>query len=148
MPRPCKARRVDCIHQSMSFRPCGVPKDQLETVTLTVDELEAIRLADFEGLYQEHAAKAMNVSRQTFGNIISNAHKKVAEFLLKSRTLTIDGGHVELQSCRMGCESCHHEWTIPCGSTLPHQCPDCSSENIYCVKKSTGNHKQKCWRNL
>jgi predicted DNA-binding protein (UPF0251 family) len=131
----------------MSFKPCGISRDTLEEVILRVDELEAIRLADFEGMYQEEAAKAMNVSRQTFGNIISNAHKKVAEFLLKSRFLTIEGGQVELQGCKLSCDSCQHEWVIQCESPFPKICPACESSNFYCVKISLKNHKQKCWRN-
>ncbi len=130
----------------MSFKPCGIPDDQLKAVTLTVDELEAIRLADFEGLYQEQAAQAMNISRQTFGNIISNAHKKIAEFLLQSKFLTIEGGHVELQSCTLICDTCKNEWIIPCGKAFPTVCPQCSGDNFYCMKKSIENHKQKCWR--
>jgi uncharacterized protein len=148
MPRPCKIRRVVCGPQVMNFKPCGIPKDQLESIVLNVDELEAIRLADLEGLYQEQAAKIMNISRQTFGNIICNAHKKVAEFLLKSRFLTIEGGHVELQNCQLECDKCQNEWTIPCGSKFPEVCPECGDGNFNCLKKSTENHKQKCWRNL
>lgn len=148
MPRPCKTRRVVCGPQIMSFKPCGLPRDQLETIRLSVDELEAIRLADFEGLYQEEAAKAMNVSRQTFGNIVTKAHKKVAEFLLKSSFLTIEGGHVELQSCKLACTSCQNELTIPCGANIPETCPVCDNKTFYCVKKSTENNKQKCWRNI
>lgn len=56
-----------------------------ETVSLTRDELEAIRLADFEGLYQEQAAAKMKISPQTFGDIIISAHKKVADFLINSK---------------------------------------------------------------
>ena len=69
--------------------------DALEEVNLTLDELEAIRLADLGGLYQEDAAKKMNVSRQTFGNIINSAHKKIADALLNAKALKIEGGNIE-----------------------------------------------------
>jgi len=69
--------------------------DALEEVNLTLDELEAIRLADLGGLYQEDAAKKMNVSRQTFGNIINLAHKKIADALLNAKALKIEGGNIE-----------------------------------------------------
>ena len=69
--------------------------DALEEVNLTLDELEAIRLADLRGLYQEDAAKKMNVSRQTFGNIINSAHKKIADALLNAKALKIEGGNIE-----------------------------------------------------
>ena len=69
--------------------------DALEEVNLTLDELEAVRLADLAELYQEDAAKKMNVSRQTFGNIINSAHKKIADALLNAKALKIEGGTVE-----------------------------------------------------
>ncbi len=69
--------------------------DGLVEINLTLDELEAIRLADFEELYQEDAAKQMNISRQTFGNIIAAAHKKVADVLLHAKALKIEGGIVK-----------------------------------------------------
>jgi predicted DNA-binding protein (UPF0251 family) len=60
-----------------------------------LDELEAVRLADFESLYQEDAAKKMDISRQTFGNIINSAHKKIADVLLNAKALKIAGGTVK-----------------------------------------------------
>ena len=82
------------------FKPRGIPLSMLEEVILTVDEFEAIRLADLEGLYQEQAAEKMNVSRQTFGRIIESAHKKVAEALVKGKALKIEGGEFEMASLR------------------------------------------------
>ena len=70
--------------------------DKLEKVNLTMDELEAIRLADAENVYQEEAAKKMNISRQTFGNILISAHKKIADCLLNTKALKIEGGVVEM----------------------------------------------------
>ena len=69
--------------------------DELEEVSLALDELEAVRLADWEGFYQEDAAKKMNISRQTFGNIINSAHKKIADVLLNAKALKIEGGVVK-----------------------------------------------------
>jgi predicted DNA-binding protein (UPF0251 family) len=74
----------------------------LEEVNLTLDELEVIRLADLEGLYQEDAAKKMNISRQTFGNIIDSAHKKIADVLLHAKALKIEGGVVEIVQRQKG----------------------------------------------
>jgi predicted DNA-binding protein (UPF0251 family) len=68
----------------------------LEHVTLTVDELEAIRLADLQGLYHEQAAEKMNISRQTFGRILESAHKKIADVLVNGKALSIEGGPIEL----------------------------------------------------
>ena len=95
MSRPCRCRRIRCRPDTNYFKPRGIPLDALEEVNLTLDELEAIRLADLGELYQEDAAKKMNVSRQTFGNIINSAHKKIADALLNAKALKIEGGNIE-----------------------------------------------------
>ena len=95
MPRPCRCRRIRCRPDTNYFKPRGIPLDALEEVNLALDELEAIRLADLTGLYQEDAAKKMNISRQTFGNIINSAHKKIADALLNAKALKIEGGNIE-----------------------------------------------------
>ena len=95
MSRPCRCRRIRCKPDTNYFKPRGIPLDMLEEVNLALDELEAVRLADFDGLYQEDAAKKMNISRQTFGNIIERAHKKIADVLLNAKALKIEGGVVK-----------------------------------------------------
>ena len=92
MPRPFKCRRVFGMPEADYFKPRGIPLSDLQEIGLTIDEFEAIRLADLEGLYQEEAARKMNVSRQTFGNIIASAHKKIADALVNGRALKISGG--------------------------------------------------------
>jgi len=76
------------------FRPAGIPARFLDQVVLTLDEFEALRLADLEGLYQEQAALRMEVSRPTFGRILEVAHRKVAEALVGGKALRIEGGPV------------------------------------------------------
>ncbi|MBN1825555.1 MAG: DUF134 domain-containing protein [Candidatus Eisenbacteria bacterium] len=78
-----------------AFKPVGVPRTGLETVYLTLDGLEAIRLADGEGLYQEAAAERMDVSRTTFSRILAAARRAVAEALLEGKALEIRGGVVD-----------------------------------------------------
>jgi len=95
MPRPCRCRRIRCKPDTTYFKPRGIPLDMLKEVNLTLDELEAVRLADWKGLYQEDAAKKMDISRQTFGNIINSAHKKIADVLLNAKALKIEGGIVK-----------------------------------------------------
>ena len=95
MARPCRCRRIRCRPDANYFKPRGIPLDVLEEINLTLDELEAIRLADLGELYQEDAAKKMDVSRQTFGNIINSAHKKIADALLNAKALKIEGGNIE-----------------------------------------------------
>ena len=95
MPRPFRCRRIRCRPDANYFKPCGIPASMIEKVNLTLDELEAVRLADWQGLYQEDAAKKMNISRQTFGNIINSAHRKIADVLLNAKALKIEGGVVK-----------------------------------------------------
>ena len=96
MPRPRQCRRVAHLPHVTFYKPRGVPLSVLQHNNLTFDELEAIRLADFEGLYQEQAAQKMNISRQTFGRIIESAHKKIADALINGKALSIEGGPIEL----------------------------------------------------
>ena len=95
MSRPCRCRRIRCSPDTSYFKPRGIPLDMLEEVNLTLDELEAIRLADLEGLYQVDGARKMDISRQTFGNIINSAHRKIADVLLNAKALKIEGGKVK-----------------------------------------------------
>src|SRR4030065_1666757 len=95
MPRPKKCRYVRRNPYVVYFNPRGGPMIHLEEIALTIDELEAIRLADFEELYHEYAAKKMKISRQTFGRILNNPHKKVSECLIKGKALKIETKHKE-----------------------------------------------------
>ena len=67
---------------------------------MTLDEFEAIRLADLEGLYQEQAAETMSVSRPTFSRIVESAHRKIADVLVHGKALRIEGGPVHLDARR------------------------------------------------
>jgi predicted DNA-binding protein (UPF0251 family) len=69
MPRPPHCRRITSRPGACVFKPAGVPACRLEWLNLTLDEFEALRLADLDGLHQERAALRMRVSRQTFGRM-------------------------------------------------------------------------------
>jgi predicted DNA-binding protein (UPF0251 family)/predicted Fe-Mo cluster-binding NifX family protein len=92
VPRPRKCRMVSQIPSVIYFKPRGIPMRQLAEVYLPLEGFEALRLADLEGCNQEEAAKKMNVSRQTFGRILSQARHSVAEALVHGLALRIDGG--------------------------------------------------------
>lgn len=70
----------------------GRPMPLAGEVVLGLDEFEALRLADHEGLYQEAGAQRMGVSRQTFARILDEAHHKLALVLVEGLALRIDGG--------------------------------------------------------
>ncbi|MEJ2745334.1 MAG: DUF134 domain-containing protein [bacterium] len=97
MPRPRCLRRIFCLPGITYFKPAGVPLRVLEEVVVTLDEVEALRLADLEGLYQEAAAERMKISRPTFSRLIESAHKKVAEALVDGKALRLEGGPVQMK---------------------------------------------------
>ena len=94
MPRPLVPRRVGCRFSGRGFRPIGRPSCNVARVTIGLDELEAIRLADREGLYQDAAAERMGISRQTFARILARAHAAVADSLLGGKVLLVEPGPV------------------------------------------------------
>jgi len=142
MARPRNCRRVGCLPGSQYFKPRGIPLSGLEEIKLTVDEFEALRLADLEGLYQDQAAVKMNVSRQTFGRIIDSGHKKVAEALVQGKALKIEGGDFDMASMRkFMCNNCQHSWELPYGTGRPKNCPSCKSGTIYRTDEGRGVKK-------
>ena len=130
MTRPCKCRRISGQPRSFLFKPCGVPFRELHQISMTLDELEAIRLADLEGLYQEEAALRMSVSRQTFGNIIRSAHGKIADALVNAKMLKIAGGVVQLDEKHYRCRRCRNRWAAGSSQEKADICPKCHGGGI------------------
>ena len=99
MPRPKCCRRVTGQPCCRRFKPAGIRARDLEEVRLAEDEFEALRLADYLGLYQQEAAQRMGVSRQTFGRIVTQARAKVARALVQGLVLTIEDSDSEQPGC-------------------------------------------------
>ena len=95
MPRPRKPRFVSGYPTLTAFIPEGVPV--AGEVSLSVEEFEAVRLSDFEGLDQESAANLMGVSRQTYGRILARARHCISEALITGKALKIEGGDYEFR---------------------------------------------------
>ncbi|MDY6971485.1 MAG: DUF134 domain-containing protein [Thermodesulfobacteriota bacterium] len=96
MPRPIKPRFVQGRPVVDTFIPSTVPPWGREEVVLPIEGLEAIKMNDFQGLDQETSARMMNVSRQTFGRILSEARVIVADALVMGKTLRIQGGNFHM----------------------------------------------------
>ncbi|HPW45977.1 MAG TPA: DUF134 domain-containing protein [bacterium] len=94
MVRPQKLRKIGCTPESRYFKPRATPLSELIEVVLPHDELEAIRLLDLEGLYQEEAAEKMGVSRPTIGRILARARKTIADALINGKAIKIEGGKI------------------------------------------------------
>jgi predicted DNA-binding protein (UPF0251 family) len=97
MPRPRKKRILSRTPRAAVYKPAGVPLDQLRQVSLLQEELEALRLADLEGLTQAQAAEAMGVSRSTFQRVVAQARRRVAQALVQGHALQIEGGTFEVR---------------------------------------------------
>lgn len=95
MPRPRKRRIVARPRRSTIFKPAGVALHKLQQVRLLAEELEALRLADLEGLTQAQAAERMGVSRSTLQRILARARRQVALALSDQQALYIEGQTVD-----------------------------------------------------
>lgn len=98
MSRPPVIRQIPRGLQERVFKPLAVPMSELEQAALTLDGLEALRLADLEGLYQEEAAERMGISRATFARVLAAARKAVADALVNGKSIAIEGGVVDRRS--------------------------------------------------
>ncbi|NLJ78801.1 MAG: DUF134 domain-containing protein [Tissierellia bacterium] len=149
MGRLIKSRRVDFIPQTREFMPLrdgseDVGDHKADGVYLKLEELEAMRLRDIGGLTQQECADIMDISRQTFQNIIANARQKVTMALIEGRPLSIQGGHYRFEFCRLWCKSCNRAYEIEYTRDR-NACPICSSENITC-RKQTGECVDWCFK--
>lgn len=129
MPRPRRFRWVRAHPNSTYFKPRGVPLADLEETVLTVEEHEAVRLADLEGLHQEEAAEKMNVSRATFGRIVASARRKIADALMNGKAIKIEGGDFVMAG-PYACQECDYTWELSPGAPVPPVCPSCESVRI------------------
>ena len=127
MARPQKDRLVTCDPTISYFKPRGVPLREMDEVRLTIDQMEAIRLADLEGLSHEEAGQKMGVSRATFGRIVQRARHVVAEALIHGKAILLEGGNYQVRQGPRNfvCQECGHRWESACGAGRPNQCPAC-----------------------
>ncbi len=108
MGRPEKIRRIKCRPACYYFKPRGISIADLDEIELAHDELEAIRLADLDGLFQEDAAAKMSISRPTFGRIINKAHQKIADAIINGKSIKIADGLPESlnNKSKQTCNNC------------------------------------------
>lgn len=96
MVRPRLCRRVKFNPNVNYFKPRGISLRELEEIILNVDEFEAIRLKDLEGLEQEEASIKMNISRPTFQRLLSSGRKKIANAIINGKAIKIEGGNYKI----------------------------------------------------
>jgi predicted DNA-binding protein (UPF0251 family) len=133
MSRPVKLRYVAALPGASFFKPAGIPAALLQSVRLSLEEIEAIRLKDLEGLEQEECAEKMQISRPTFHRVLESGRGKLADALVNGKAIQIEGGNFGLPQQRFKCTNDGHEWDVPfkvLAGRTPLSCPVCSGANI------------------
>ena len=144
MARP-KKRRTVAVHPSVSyFKPRGIPMLDLEEVQLTIDEREALRLADLDDLSHEEAGRRMGVSRATFGRIVQRARKVLADALINGKAIRIEGGSYRIAGAQrvFVCNGCRKQWREAPGTGRPAACPQCGGEDFHRVSQPADDADQ------
>jgi len=129
MARPKNNRYVKQPPVFTDFKPMGIRGKNLERVFLSIDEYEAIRLADSLGLSHEDAAKEMKISRSTFSRLVVKARKKIADFIIQGKALSIEGGKFYFMNNLFKCNECNNFFRTEINE-IPKKCPECNSKNI------------------
>jgi len=114
------------------FKPQGIPLRLLEHTVITVDELEALRLADYLNLSHEEAARHLKVSRPTVTRMLARAHRTIADALVHGKAIRIEGGEYILEGYQGFCPKCGARWSSTAnGEATPpcQQCGDSSGED-------------------
>lgn len=150
MARPVKWRRIEQLPPVQSFIPAGDTGDARGN-TLKLEEVEALRLKDLEGLEQEECAVRMAISRPTFQRILLTARSKVADSLINGKGIRIEGGNYALSACPARCLDCGIEWQQPnpadpgetAGALI---CPECQSTRVVCGRGGRAMCRNRCRR--
>ena len=129
MREPYRKRRIHQPPGFKNFKPSGIPRNRLKTVTLTVDEHEAIRLADYEGMEHLKASERMAISRPTFTRLIEKARNKLARAIVDGMELVVEGGNIEFQNTLRRCRECGDEQLSPSDLNI-EDCPECGSDDV------------------
>lgn len=151
MARPTKWRRIENMPSIPFFVPSekdvsGVPRNVLK-----LEELEAIRLKDLDGLEQSECAEKMEVSRPTFQRILLSAREKIADSLIHGKIIHIEGGNFTRNICPVRCLDCSKEWmesyeNLESIKNGVYVCPACGSTKVVCEQTCDKFCRKKCWR--
>ena len=107
MARPQKNRRICLPPKMKGFKPYGIPLCKIETINLTFEEFECIRLVSYEMLSQEQASEQMNVSRPTLTRIYNKAIKTIIKAFVEGKAIEIDGGNYQFDKDWYRCSKCY-----------------------------------------
>lgn len=148
MARPTKWRKIEHIPSVLYFVPSAAAVEGPQNV-LKMEELEAIRLKDLEGLEQEECAVKMGVSRPTFQRILILAREKIADSLINGKAIHVEGGSFTRNICLVKCLDCEKEWderyeALDAVRSGTYACPTCGSLRVTCGRQA---QEKFCRRN-
>ena len=153
MARPTKWRQIENIPVIPFFVPSTSDVMEVPENILKLEELEAVRLKDLDGLEQSECAAKMGVSRPTFQRILLSAREKITDSLVNGKTIHIEGGNFTRNICPVKCLDCGKYWkesfeNIKAIKGCDFTCPNCHSNNIVCEQTCKAKSCRKnCWRN-
>lgn len=148
MARPTKWRKIENIPSIQYFVPSETDIAEIPENILKLEELEAIRLKDLEGLEQGECAEKMEVSRPTFQRILISAREKIADSLVNGKIIHIEGGNFTQNICPVKCTDCSKEWmesyeNLEAIKNGTYSCPSCGSLKIICMQSCKGKFCHK-----
>lgn len=147
-----KWRKIENIPTIPYFIPSDKDVEGAPKNILKLEELEAIRLKDLEGLEQGECAEKMEVSRPTFQRILLSAREKIADSLVNEKIIHIEGGNFIRNICPVICLDCGKEWiegfeNLESIENGKYPCPACGSTKVICGQSCKGKFgRRNCWR--
>lgn len=126
MARTPKNRHVDTPPLMKGFKPFGICARKLESIELSFEEYESIKLINYELLSQEESAKKMLVSRPTLTRIYNKALKKIAKAFVEGKAIDFEGGKFELDQDWYRCSRC---FKLIQGLQTHTKCENCNYYN-------------------
>ena len=138
MPNRRRFRHIKMPPSMEGYKPFGIPLRELESVDLLFEEYEALRLADYENLTQEEAAKIMNISRPTFTRLYDKARKNIAKAFVEGKAIIIRGGTYVTDNYWYKCGDCNK---ITVSAKQITNCGECKSDNIIQINNRLNSEK-------
>ena len=139
MARPEKKRNVLAPPAFSTFKPAGIRMNKLDSVSLTLDEYEALRLADYAGLEHSDAAAKMEISRPTFTRLIAKARQKLSQLIIEGKVLQIEGGSVHFSRNTLLCLDCQEAYSGELTDHDKYTCPSCGSKKFENLAEGFGH---------
>ena len=135
MRKSYRKRRIFQPPNFKNFKPSGIPRKMLSKLNLAIDEYEALRLADYEGMDHLKASERMGISRPTFTRLIEKARHKIARALIDGMEIVVEGGNIEFQNTIRRCLDCGDKQLSPSSKKI-EDCPECGSNKVEDIAKN------------